>query len=197
MDEMMAAAASFAFVGGLVAGSFVSVVAHRVPRGLSIVGPRSRCPACGAQIAAYDNIPVISWLLLRGRCRSCAAPISVRYPAVELSVGVAFVATVLVLFRRTPGGTNLLFSGDTQTASWTYSSGGNWPADYGDPTDELPIPIVATTDLGKQKVPPNSRLGLAVSVAPDVTPYALELMYDHPLFPSKLIVDTTTPLTTP
>ena len=101
------------------------------------------------------------------------------------------------LFRRTPGGSNILFGGGAQAASWTYSSGGNWPADYGDPTDELPIPIVATADLGKQKVPPNSRLGLAVSVAPDVTPYALELMYDHPLFPSKLIVDTTTPLTTP
>jgi leader peptidase (prepilin peptidase) / N-methyltransferase len=97
---MMAAAASLAFLGGICAGSFVSVVAHRVPRRLSIVGPRSQCPSCGAQIAAYDNIPVISWLLLRGRCRSCAAPISVRYPAVELSVGVAFVATVLVLWDQ-------------------------------------------------------------------------------------------------
>ena len=100
IEQMMAAAASLAFLGGICAGSFVSVVAHRVPRRLSIVGPRSQCPSCGAQIAAYDNIPVISWLLLRGRCRSCAAPISVRYPAVELSVGVAFVATVLVLWDQ-------------------------------------------------------------------------------------------------
>ena len=58
----MAAAAAIAFLGGLIAGSFVTVVAHRVPRGESIVGPRSRCPACGAQIAAYDNVPVVSWL---------------------------------------------------------------------------------------------------------------------------------------
>ena len=101
------------------------------------------------------------------------------------------------LFRRTPGGSNILFGGGAQAASWTYSSGGNWPADYGTAADELPIAITATTDLGQQKVNPNSRLGLAISVAPDVTPYALELMYDHPLFPSKLIVDTTTPLTTP
>jgi leader peptidase (prepilin peptidase)/N-methyltransferase len=95
---MMAAAASFAFLGGMVAGSFISVVAHRLPRGLSIVGPRSRCPSCGAQIAAYDNVPVISWLLLRGRCRRCRDRISPRYPAVELGLGAAFLATVLVLW---------------------------------------------------------------------------------------------------
>jgi len=90
--------ASFAFIGGMVAGSFISVVAHRVPMGRSIVGPRSQCPACGTQIAAYDNIPVISWLLLRGRCRSCDARISVRYPLIELAVGAAFAATAVVLY---------------------------------------------------------------------------------------------------
>lgn len=95
---MMAAVASIAFLGGVAAGSFLSVVAHRVPRGLSIVGPRSECPWCGARIAAYDNVPVISWLLLRGRCRHCGKWISVRYPAVELGVGAAFLATVLVLW---------------------------------------------------------------------------------------------------
>jgi len=97
------------------------------------------------------------------------------------------------LFRRTPGGTSLLFSGDTQTASWTYSSGGDWPANYGDPTDELPTAIKATTNVGEQSVEPKSRIGLAISVASDV-PEALELMYDHPLFPSQLLIDTTTPL---
>jgi leader peptidase (prepilin peptidase) / N-methyltransferase len=95
---MMALAASFAFLGGLAAGSFVSVVAHRMPRRLSVVSGRSQCPACGAQIAAYDNVPVISWLWLRGRCRSCGDSIPLRYPAVELSLAVAFVATVLVLW---------------------------------------------------------------------------------------------------
>jgi leader peptidase (prepilin peptidase)/N-methyltransferase len=82
----------------MAAGSFISVVAHRVPRGLSIVGPRSQCPSCGEQIVAHDNIPVVSWLMLRGRCRRCGEPISARYPAVELGLGAAFLATVLVLW---------------------------------------------------------------------------------------------------
>jgi leader peptidase (prepilin peptidase) / N-methyltransferase len=92
----MGALAAFAFVSGAVAGSFVSVVAHRIPRGDSIVGPRSNCPRCGNRIAAYDNIPIVSWLLLRGRCRSCGERISPTYPMVELTLGAAFVATVLV-----------------------------------------------------------------------------------------------------
>ncbi|HEY7257524.1 MAG TPA: prepilin peptidase [Gaiellales bacterium] len=89
--------ASLAFVGGMVTGSFVGVVAHRLPRGLSIVGPRSVCDSCGTQIAAYDNVPIVSWLLLRGRCRSCDARIPALYPLVELAVGVAFAATAIVL----------------------------------------------------------------------------------------------------
>ena len=63
-----------------------------------IVGPRSRCPACGAQIAAYDNVPVVSWLILRGRARCCGAPISPRYPLTELTLGALYAATVLVLW---------------------------------------------------------------------------------------------------
>jgi len=92
------AAAAIALLGGLMMGSFVTVVAHRVPRGESIVGPRSRCPACGAQIAAYDNVPVVSWLLLRGRARCCGARISPRYPLTELALGVLYAATVIVLW---------------------------------------------------------------------------------------------------
>ena len=94
----MAAAAVIAFLGGTVAGSFISVVAHRVPRGLPIAGPRSECPSCGARIAARDNIPIVSWLLLRGRCRACGTPIPATYPAVEIGLGAAFLATVLVLW---------------------------------------------------------------------------------------------------
>lgn len=97
----MAAIASLGFLGGAVAGSFLSVVAHRVPRGESIVGPRSRCAACGVQIAAYDNIPILSWLLLRGRCRHCNERISVRYPLIELLTGLLFAATALA-FRDAP-----------------------------------------------------------------------------------------------
>jgi leader peptidase (prepilin peptidase) / N-methyltransferase len=94
--------ASFAFIGGMVTGSFVGVVAHRLPRGASIVGPRSVCDTCGVQIAAYDNVPVFSWLFLRGRCRNCRSRIPMRYPLVELFVGLAFAATAVV-FRHDPG----------------------------------------------------------------------------------------------
>jgi leader peptidase (prepilin peptidase)/N-methyltransferase len=88
----------FLFLAGLLVGSFVTVVGHRVPRGESIVGGRSRCPACGAQIAAHDNVPVFSWLLLRGRARCCGAAISPRYPLTELAVGVLYALTALVLW---------------------------------------------------------------------------------------------------
>lgn len=94
----MTAVLSIAFLGGLATGSFVTVVAHRVPRGDSVIAPRSRCPGCGAQIAAYDNVPVVSWLLLRGQARCCGAPISSRYPLAELSLAVLYAATVLVLW---------------------------------------------------------------------------------------------------
>jgi leader peptidase (prepilin peptidase)/N-methyltransferase len=90
-----------AFLAGLSAGSFATAVAHRVPRGISVAFARSQCPACGAQIAAYDNLPVFSWLLLRGRARCCGARISSRYPLTELAVGLLFVATVLV-YRHDP-----------------------------------------------------------------------------------------------
>ena len=70
-------------------GSFLNVVIARVPAGLSIVRPGSRCPRCGKAIAWYDNVPIVSWLLLRGRCRGCAQPISIRYPLVELLGAVA------------------------------------------------------------------------------------------------------------
>lgn len=75
---------------GLFVGSFLNVVIHRVPAGESVVRPRSRCPACGHEIAAYDNIPVLSWLVLRGRCRSCDAPIAIRYPLVEVLTALVF-----------------------------------------------------------------------------------------------------------
>jgi leader peptidase (prepilin peptidase)/N-methyltransferase len=93
----MTAFAPIAFVGGMFFGSFAGVVAHRVPRGESFVGGRSRCDHCGATIAAYDNIPVLSWLLLRGRCRHCHQRIPARYPLTELAMAVAFALTVIVL----------------------------------------------------------------------------------------------------
>lgn len=76
---------------GLVVGSYLNVVVHRVPRRLSTVRPRSRCPACGAAIAAADNLPLLSFLLLRGRCRHCGVRIPWRYPLVEATTGMLFV----------------------------------------------------------------------------------------------------------
>jgi leader peptidase (prepilin peptidase) / N-methyltransferase len=91
----MLMAAAFAAALGLLVGSFLNVVAHRLPRGESLVRPRSRCPGCGAQIASYDNVPVISWLLLRGRCRRCGERISARYPLVELTTAVLYALVVV------------------------------------------------------------------------------------------------------
>jgi len=82
-------------VFGLMIGSFLNVVIHRVPLGQSLLGPGSACPACSHPVRAYDNIPVVSWLILRGRCRDCEAPISWRYPAVEVATGLLFVAAGL------------------------------------------------------------------------------------------------------
>jgi len=82
---------------GLCVGSFLNVVIHRVPKRQSVVRPRSHCPACQTQLADRDNIPVVSWLVLRGRCRSCRAPISIRYPLVELACGALFAAAALRL----------------------------------------------------------------------------------------------------
>jgi leader peptidase (prepilin peptidase)/N-methyltransferase len=84
--------ASSVFVLGLVFGSFLNVCIYRMPRGLSVVRPRSACPQCGQPVRAYDNIPVISWLLLAGKCRHCKARISPRYLLIELLTGVLFFA---------------------------------------------------------------------------------------------------------
>lgn len=83
------------FVTGLAVGSFLNVCIWRLPRGQSIVRPRSRCPRCGQGIAAGDNIPLVSYLLLRGRCRHCKAPISPRYPVVETLTGTLAVICFL------------------------------------------------------------------------------------------------------
>ncbi|MGH2726404.1 MAG: prepilin peptidase, partial [Actinomycetota bacterium] len=91
--------------GGLVFGSVLNVVVHRVPRKESIVRPASRCPSCGHELAPADNIPVLSWVLLRGRCRYCRAPISVRYPAGELLTAVLWVLAVLRRDQLVPAGT--------------------------------------------------------------------------------------------
>jgi leader peptidase (prepilin peptidase)/N-methyltransferase len=98
----MAAALPAVLLGlfGLMIGSFVNVVAYRIPLRRSVVSPPSACTDCGARIKGYDNIPVLSWLLLRGKCRNCTSPISVRYPLVEFGTAVFFG---VVAWRFVPG----------------------------------------------------------------------------------------------
>jgi leader peptidase (prepilin peptidase) / N-methyltransferase len=92
----MAPALAPAALFGLLIGSFLNVVAWRLPRGESLVKPRSKCPGCGTQLAAYDNIPLFSWLVLRGRCRGCKTKISARYPVVEAITAALYVLVVAV-----------------------------------------------------------------------------------------------------
>jgi leader peptidase (prepilin peptidase)/N-methyltransferase len=94
---------ALAVVLGLAVGSFLNVCIYRLPRRLSLVRPGSSCPRCGRRLGWHDNIPVLSWLLLRGRCRQCKAPISVQYPLVEVSTAVLAAAVVLL----TPPGVQL------------------------------------------------------------------------------------------
>ncbi len=86
---------AFAALGGLLVGSFVNVVVWRLPRGESLLAPGSHCPQCTAPVRPYDNVPVLSWVALRGRCRDCRSHISARYPLVEALCAVAAVAVVL------------------------------------------------------------------------------------------------------
>ena len=86
---------TFAGLFGAIAGSFLNVVAYRLPRKQSLISPGSRCPHCQTPVKPYDNVPVVSFILLRGRCRSCSAPISLRYPIVEALTGALCVGAVL------------------------------------------------------------------------------------------------------
>ncbi len=88
-------AATFAGVLGAIIGSFLNVVAYRLPRHQSLITPASHCPGCGTPVKPYDNIPVLSWLLLRGHCRACGTAISLRYPLVEAATGLLCVGAVL------------------------------------------------------------------------------------------------------
>jgi leader peptidase (prepilin peptidase)/N-methyltransferase len=97
----VAAAAGVTAVFGAILGSFLNVVIWRLPRGESLVSPGSRCPRCEAPVRPYDNVPVLSWLVLRGRCRHCRAPIPVRYPLVE-GLTAALMALVPVVLGTGP-----------------------------------------------------------------------------------------------
>jgi leader peptidase (prepilin peptidase)/N-methyltransferase len=108
-DQSQTIVILYAFVVGAVVGSFLNVVIHRVPRRLSIVSPRSACPVCATPIAWFDNLPIVSWIVLGARCRSCRARIAIRYPLVETAAaglaalgvvryGIGLVAAEVVIF---------------------------------------------------------------------------------------------------
>ncbi len=101
---------------GACVGSFLNVVIYRLPAGLSIVSPPSRCPHCGHQLAWFENIPVLSWLALRGRCRKCKAPISIQYPLVELFTGLLSVALVAALYQT-----------QLRSSFWGFGVVDTWP----------------------------------------------------------------------
>src|SRR5437764_13658240 len=98
---MTAVFAAFALGPALALGSFLNVVAARVPRKRSVVHPRSACPKCATELAWYDNVPVVSWLVLRGRCRTCDTSIAATYPLVELATAL-LVAGCVLRFGLTP-----------------------------------------------------------------------------------------------
>ncbi len=142
-----------ALLFGMVLGSFANVCIHRLPRGESLVRPRSRCPACGAPISALDNIPVLSWLFLGGRCRRCRGRISGRYPAVELGNGLLWMGLATTL-GPTPRAVALMAFGSAML-------------------------VLALVDLEHQLLPdvitlPGIAVGVASSFLPDspVTPLA-------------------------
>lgn len=103
----------FAFVFGAMWGSFANVVIHRVPQGLSVWRPRSRCPSCETPVAAYDNIPILSYLILRGRCRHCGEPFSARYMVVEALAGILCFALYIQQVH-----VPLVEGGAPQLAAW-------------------------------------------------------------------------------
>lgn len=103
----------FLFAFGACVGSFLNVVVYRLPAGLSVVTPPSRCPLCGGRLSWRENLPVIGWLLLRGRCKHCREPISIQYPLIETLIGCLFAGTYL-LFYASP------------SESWLAQIGGGW-----------------------------------------------------------------------
>jgi leader peptidase (prepilin peptidase)/N-methyltransferase len=114
---------AFAFAWGALWGSFVNVVVYRVPREMSVVRPGSHCPGCGAPVAAYDNVPIVSWLLLRGRARCCGVRISPRYVVVEALCGLIGLALYEVVVRPLPGDTSLLHAGSMFLGDFALAMG--------------------------------------------------------------------------
>ncbi len=139
-------ALAFAFLFGLCVGSFLNVVISRLPAGRSIVHPRSACPRCGSPIVWYDNLPLLSYALLRAHCRQCRAAISWRYPAIELTCGALFALAYLAFGPSPRLVAALIFLGGLVAITWI-------DLDHQIIPDVLSLPGIA--------------LGLMLSLSPD------------------------------
>ena len=148
---MTALVAAISGVYGLLIGSFLNVVIWRVPRRESIVKPPSHCPGCAAKIANRDNIPVVSWLLLRGRCRSCGTAISVRYPFVELLTAMLFAAVGARFSHSWALPAYLVLTGALVALSAIDLEHYILPNRILYPTDALMIPLLAVASLGEHE----------------------------------------------
>lgn len=149
-----------AFLLGMCVGSFANVLILRLPESQSVVHPGSRCPSCRRPLVWYENVPVLSYLALRGRCRTCRAPISVQYPLVELAAGVLFAGNFLLLAERDPS-----------TAGLAALADGEWVRGALFTTLLLAI---ALTDLRTYLIPDELSLGgLGVGIAASFLPGGL------------------------
>jgi leader peptidase (prepilin peptidase)/N-methyltransferase len=116
----------FLFAFGACVGSFLNVVVYRLPAGLSVVTPPSRCPTCGGRLSWKENLPVIGWLRLRGRCRFCAQPISIQYPLIEATIGVIFVLVYLFLYATPASADASSWSPAAWVLPWWKAQGFAW-----------------------------------------------------------------------
>ena len=114
----------FFFAFGACAGSFLNVVIYRLPNGMSVVSPPSRCPRCGLRLKWFQNLPIVSWLCLRGRCRACRVGISIQYPFIELIGALMVAGLAALLYLVPPGGYWSAVGGN-----WWLGQGfgGSWP----------------------------------------------------------------------
>jgi len=160
------------FAVGASVGSFLNVVIYRMPAGLSIAHPPSHCPSCQQQIRRQDNIPIYSWLILRGKCHYCGNPISIRYPLIELLVAITF--TLLALFEATTNGANL--PGNAEQ----YSS--FRPAIWVIYTNQVVLLstlwCIALIDFDQQRVP--IRLSLPCFIIAAISMTIIPEFYPHP-----------------
>jgi leader peptidase (prepilin peptidase) / N-methyltransferase len=155
------------FAWGAIVGSFLNVVAHRLPRGESVVHHRSRCPRCGAAIRARDNVPVLGWLWLRGRCRDCGEPIAARYPLVEAGCGM--LVMVLVWAELAGGGRWLPRFTEAFPSGIDRLLGGDWSLLLTCVLHAAAVLMVVTWSLldldGTQPIRPRAALAIALVLA--------------------------------